>query len=102
MLWRFFWGGALISSSLFRLYLDVYMYFYGFPSHIAYPTVSCRVPCALQWVLVDYFIKTSVHMFISTGEFLGAGTISYFSRSVRLFLFRKDVYLYPFLSSTYR
>ena len=58
-----------------------------------------RGPHAIQWVLLDYFIIRSVFMnqLISPHPLSFLVTISFFSMSVRLFLFRKDVHLYPFL-----
>ena len=87
---------AIFTYSL--MYRHLYVLF-GCFSHIG----SCRVlnsgPHAIQWVLLDYFIIRSVFMnqLISPQPLSFLVTISFFSMSVRLFLFRKDVHLYPFL-----
>ena len=74
---------------------------FGCFSHIGYCRVLNRVPHAIQWVLLDYFIIRSVYMnqLMSPHPLSFLVTRSFFSMSVRLFLFGKDVHLYPFLDS---
>ena len=56
--------GECPSRCLIHEYLDIYLGFFCFYSHIGYYGVLRRVPYALQWVLVDDFIKSSVCMLI--------------------------------------
>ena len=82
------------------MYRHLYVSF-GCFSHIGYCRVLNRVPHAIQWVLLDYFIIRSVCMnqLISPYPLSFLVTVSFFSMSVRLFLFGKDVHLYPCLES---
>ena len=100
---------AAVFSSVYRnlisLYVDLCVCFFGFSSHISYSRVLSRVPCAVAWVLVDYFINSSVYMLTSTCLCLPAHHLSlsvttgFSSKSVRLCLFCK-VHVYPLLDST--
>ena len=87
---------AIFTYSLMYRHLYVLL---GCFSHIGYCRVLNRGPHAIQWVLLDYFIIRSMFMnqLISPHPLSFLVTISFFSMSVRLFLFRKDVHLYPFL-----
>ena len=49
-------------SKLIQLYM--YLLFFRFFSHIGSYRVLNKIPCAIQLVLVDYFIYSSVHMLI--------------------------------------
>ena len=53
------WG--CLSRCLIHIQLDTHMFFFRFSSDISYYGVLRRVPCAMQWVLVDDFIKSSVY-----------------------------------------
>ena len=41
-----------------------YMFFFSFIPHVGHYRMLSRVPCALQWVLVGYFINTSVSVIL--------------------------------------
>ena len=49
--------GGCLSRYLIHVYLDIYMFFFWFSSHLSYYRVLRRVPCAMQRVLVDDFYK---------------------------------------------
>ena len=43
-----------VYSKVNQLHIYVYPFFFRFFSHIGYYRVLTRVPCAIQWTLVDY------------------------------------------------
>ena len=63
----------LLHSRMNQLYIYIYPLFFRFFSHIGHYTVLSRVPCAIQKVLIIYFIYNSVYM----GE--GNGTLLQYS-----------------------
>ena len=65
-------------SFLFQAYnnIDISVFFFGFSSCKGYYRVLSRVPCAIPWILVDYFINSSMYMLVSTGSFLPAHHLS--------------------------
>lgn len=100
---------AVFSSvyrNLISLYIDLPVCFFGSSSHIGYSRVLSRDPCAVAWVLVDYFINRSVYMLTSSCSCLPAHHLSlsittgFSSESVRLCLFC-EVHVYPLLGSTH-
>ena len=83
---------------MIHLCIDVYMCFFGFFSHLVYYAVLIRGPPCL-------FIKSSVCMFINTCSFLIAHHLSLLVTigallCMGLFLFGKEVHLYPLLEFT--
>ena len=40
--------GGCLSRCLIHVYLDIYMFFFWFSSHLSYYRVLKRVPCAMQ------------------------------------------------------
>ena len=44
----------------------MFIFFFGFFSYIGYRVLS-RVPCAIQWVLVDCFINSMVFPVVMYG-----------------------------------
>ena len=63
----------LLHSRMNQLYIYIYPLFFRFFSHIGHYTVLSRAPCAIQKVLIIYFIYSSVYM----GE--GNGTLLQYS-----------------------
>lgn len=41
-------------QQVIQLSIDVYMFLFGISSSIGYYRVLSRVPCPIQWVLLDY------------------------------------------------
>ena len=83
-----------VYSNVNQLYIYIYPLFFRFFSHIGHYRVLGRVPCAIQQVLIIYFIYSSVCMSIPISQFIPSPlsplvTIGLFSTSVTLFLFRK-------------
>ena len=62
----------LIYSRVNQLYVYIYPLFYGFPSHLGHHRALSRVPCAIQFSLIIYFIHNinSVYMSISISQFI--------------------------------
>ena len=48
---------------MIQLYTYMYIFFFRFFSIIGYYRILSIVPCAIQWVLVVYFIYSSMYMF---------------------------------------
>ena len=64
-----------VYSKVNQLYIYIYPLFLGFFSHIGHFRVLSRVPSAMQYVLVDYFMFNSVPcapnaIFTSTPHFI--------------------------------
>ena len=41
-----------VYSKVIQLYINIYLFFFSFFSHIGYYSIESRVPCAIQLVLV--------------------------------------------------
>ena len=42
----------LLFSKVNQLYIYIYLFFFGFPSHLSHRRALSRVPCAIQLVLI--------------------------------------------------
>ena len=75
---------------LFHFYIGVYMICWGFSLQVN--TECGKFPCVTRWVLVTYFINSSVHILVWSSSFLHAPhlyilvTRSFFSEFVNLCL----------------
>ena len=48
----------LLYNKVNQLYVYIYPFFLGFPSHLGHHRVLSRVPCAIQQVLISYLFYT--------------------------------------------
>ena len=52
-----------------QLYIYIYPLFFGCPSHLGHHSALSRVPCAIQYVLISYFIHSIKSTYISLEGF---------------------------------
>ena len=52
--------GTFVGKIMSLLYIHIYLYFFKLFSRIGYYKILSGVPCAIQCVLVGYFIYGSV------------------------------------------
>ena len=95
----------LLYSKVNQLYIDIYPFLFGFPSHLSHHKALSRVPCAVySWFsLVMCFIQSGVYLYPSQppkpSHTLPPTLVSMlFFMSMSLFLFCKEAHI--FLDST--
>ena len=89
-----------------QLYMNIHPLFFRFPSHLGHHRALSIVLCAIQEVLVIYFIYSSVYMSVPVSQFIPLHltpviSLSLFSISGSLLFANKFIYII-FLDSTYR
>lgn len=49
-------------NKVIQLYVYLYPLLFRFFPHMGHYRIFSRVPCAIQWALVDYFVYSKVHV----------------------------------------
>ena len=54
-----------IAQQMNQLYVYIYPFSFGFPSHLCHHNTLSRVPCIIQYIIINYFntLNTCIYIF---------------------------------------